>query len=61
MTDLADDLASPILIWGRLVPIGTAILGIVALVAGLVLTNPAWLPARFRRRGGAQTAGGQPE
>ncbi|UPW08907.1 DUF3068 domain-containing protein [Gordonia terrae] len=49
MTDLADDLASPILIWGRLVPIGTAILGIVALVAGLVLTNPAWLPARFRR------------
>ncbi len=58
MTDLADDLASPILIWGRLVPIGTAILGI---VAGLVLTNPAWLPARFRRRGGAQTAGGQPE
>ncbi|PKZ64717.1 DUF3068 domain-containing protein [Gordonia terrae] len=61
MTDLADDLASPILIWGRLVPIGTAILGIVALVAGLVLTNPAWLPARFRRRGGAETAGGQPE
>ncbi|MGW8814931.1 DUF3068 domain-containing protein [Gordonia terrae] len=61
MTDLADDLASPILIWGRLVPIGTAILGVVALVAGLVLTNPAWLPARFRRRGGAQTAGGQPE
>ncbi|MET4166618.1 MULTISPECIES: DUF3068 domain-containing protein [Gordonia] len=58
MTDLADDLASPILIWGRLVPIGTAILGIVALVAGLVLTNPAWLPARFRRRG---AAGGQPE
>ncbi|MEY1673545.1 DUF3068 domain-containing protein [Gordonia sp. ABKF26] len=57
MTDLADDLASPILIWGRLVPIGTAILGIVALVAGLVLTNPAWLPARFRRRG---AAGGQP-
>lgn len=61
MTDLADDLASPILIWGRLVPIGTAILGVVALVAGLVLTNPAWLPARFRRRGGAETAGGQPE
>lgn len=61
MTDLADDLASPILIWGRLVPIGTAILGVVALAAGLVLTNPAWLPARFRRRGGAQTAGGQPE
>ena len=61
MTDLADDLASPILIWGRLVPIGTAVLVLVALVAGLILINPAWLPARFRRRSGAETVGGQPE
>ncbi|ANY25294.1 DUF3068 domain-containing protein [Gordonia terrae] len=61
MTDLASDLATPILIWGRLVPIGTAVLGVVALLAGLVLTNPAWLPARFRRRRGAETVDGQPE
>lgn len=61
MTDLAADLASPILIWGRLVPIGTAVLGVVALAAGLILINPAWLPARFRRRRGAETVGGQPE
>ncbi len=61
MTDLSDDLASPILIWGRLVPIGTGVLGVVALLAGLILTNPAWLPARFRRRSGAETVGGQPE
>ena len=61
MTDLAADLASPILIWGRLVPIGTAVLGVVALAAGLILINPAWLPARFRRRNGSETVGGQPE
>ncbi|MFE0751590.1 DUF3068 domain-containing protein [Gordonia sp. NPDC058843] len=61
MTDLASDLATPILIWGRLVPIGTAVLGVVALLAGLVLTNPAWLPARFRRPRDAETVGGQPE
>ena len=60
MTDLSDDLASPILIWGRLVPIGTGVLGVVALLAGLILTNPAWLPARFRRRSGAETVGEQP-
>ncbi|EON32053.1 MULTISPECIES: DUF3068 domain-containing protein [Gordonia] len=65
MTDLAADLASPILIWGRLVPIGTGILGVAALLAGLILINPAWLPAwlpaRLRRRRDAKTVGGQPE
>jgi hypothetical protein len=42
MSELAADLAKPILIWGRLVPIGTAILGIAALIAGmLMIRRPA--------------------
>ncbi|MDV7172638.1 DUF3068 domain-containing protein [Gordonia amicalis] len=51
MSRLASDLATPITIWGRIVPIVTGVLGIVALVAGGFLINPAWLPPRFRRTG----------
>lgn len=49
MSRLASDLATPITIWGRIVPIVTGVLGVVALVVGGLLINPAWLPARFRR------------
>ncbi|WP_241548552.1 DUF3068 domain-containing protein [Gordonia alkanivorans] len=57
MSRLASDLATPITIWGRIVPIATGVLGVAALVVGALLINPAWLPARFRRSGGDTTAG----
>ncbi len=40
MSRLASDLATPITIWGRIVPIVTGVLGVVALVAGGFLINP---------------------
>ncbi|MEO9326341.1 DUF3068 domain-containing protein [Gordonia aurantiaca] len=49
MSRLASDLATPITIWGRLVPIATGVLGVLALIAGGALINPAWLPDGFRR------------
>ncbi|MGP3706763.1 DUF3068 domain-containing protein [Gordonia paraffinivorans] len=49
MTRLASDLATPITVWGRVVPIVTGVLGVLALIAGAVLINPAWLPERWRR------------
>ncbi|MCR5978234.1 DUF3068 domain-containing protein [Gordonia jinghuaiqii] len=49
MSALASDLATPVVIWGRVVPIGTAILGVLALLGGMIAINPSWLPARMRR------------
>lgn len=50
MTSRADDLATPLVIWGRLVPIATGVLGVVLLGVGLWFLNPARLPERIRRR-----------
>ncbi|MET9202791.1 DUF3068 domain-containing protein [Gordonia sp. NPDC003585] len=50
MTARSSDLANPVVIWGRLVPIATGVLGVVLLIVGLLLLNPARLPERIRRR-----------
>ncbi|WCB38038.1 DUF3068 domain-containing protein [Gordonia polyisoprenivorans] len=38
LSDLAGSLSTPLVIWGRVVPIVAAVLGVVAVVGGLVLT-----------------------
>lgn len=40
MSDLAGRLALPVVIWGRVVPIIAGLLGVVALVGGLIITVP---------------------
>ncbi|MDL9935144.1 DUF3068 domain-containing protein [Gordonia sp. ABSL1-1] len=49
MTQRAADLARPALIWGRLVPIGTGIVGAVLVVVGLWFLDTARIPSRIRR------------
>ncbi|ROZ99119.1 DUF3068 domain-containing protein [Gordonia sp. OPL2] len=50
MSNRATALASPVTIWGRVIPLLAAIAGIAAIGAGLAIINPAWRPRRPRRR-----------
>jgi hypothetical protein len=49
MSNHATALASPVTIWGRVIPLLAAIAGIAAIGAGLAIVNPAWRPRRLRR------------
>ncbi|MGC5247183.1 DUF3068 domain-containing protein [Gordonia sp. DT219] len=45
LSDLAGSLATPIVVWGRVVPIVAGILGVAAVAGGLVMTVPGWREA----------------
>ncbi|GAA3704325.1 DUF3068 domain-containing protein [Gordonia hankookensis] len=48
LTEHATALAAPITVWGRVVPLIAAVVGVATIVAGLAVINPAWRPRRWR-------------
>ncbi|MFW0783102.1 DUF3068 domain-containing protein [Gordonia sp. CPCC 206044] len=56
----ATSLATPITVWGRVVPIIAGILGVVAIAVGLAIVNPAWRPRWWADRQGPPTSGADP-
>ncbi|GAB91386.1 DUF3068 domain-containing protein [Gordonia rhizosphera] len=45
-SERATALATPVTVWGRVVPIVAAIAGVGAIAGGLLVINPAWRPRR---------------
>ncbi|GAC50493.1 DUF3068 domain-containing protein [Gordonia aichiensis] len=66
MADTASSLAGPVVLWGRVVPLIAGIVGVLALIAGAVLTFPGrwqrWVDDhRPRRRGRGARPDARPE
>ncbi len=45
-SERATALATPVTVWGRVIPILAAIAGVGAIAGGLIVINPAWRPRR---------------
>ncbi|MYR07162.1 DUF3068 domain-containing protein [Gordonia sp. SID5947] len=48
LSEHATALASPITVWGRVVPIFAAVAGVATIIVGLAVIIPAWRPRRWR-------------
>ncbi|MEE4022196.1 DUF3068 domain-containing protein [Gordonia sp. PKS22-38] len=49
MSERATSLATPVTVWGRVVPIVAAVAGVAVIAIGLMFLTPGWRPRRRRR------------